>query len=108
MDVKVQIKKSGNQCEIMIGRRRVGYVGFGENMPINFLNKATSGVSLTKQERIEAAEKTREQMETLNREREAMNSQLRSLVSSDYQVQQKLNASSDEGTTVSDDAESQG
>lgn len=59
-----------NQCQIMVGGLRVGYVCYGENMPVNFLTRKTAGVNLTDKEKLRIATAVRELMKPLNAERD--------------------------------------
>lgn len=80
----VRKTKHPNQCEIMVGRRRVGYVCYGDRMPINFLSKAASGLKLTEGEKLEVAKETRRQMADLNAERRKEELELQQIAGKDY------------------------
>ncbi|MEM8668725.1 MAG: hypothetical protein AAGG48_14490 [Planctomycetota bacterium] len=94
-------KHAPTQCEIMFGKRRVGYVCFGERKPINFLNKGTIGVEITDAEKIHIAKETRRQMASLNAEQQRVANELSDLISPNYESED-----ADEGTdsTSTDEA----
>lgn len=58
-----------DQCEILVSGKRVGYVCYGEQKPINWLRVKTIGFRLTEQEKIEIAREARGQMVALNEQR---------------------------------------
>ncbi len=63
--------QSADQYEILVGRRRIGYVCVGEArpgglMPINLLSPATLELNLTQREKIAIAKRVRELMAPIN------------------------------------------
>lgn len=70
-----------DQLQIMVGRRRVGYVIAKIGAPINFLKKAQSGVELTDEQKTEIAEQVREKLGQHVRGVEAAAEKLRELIS---------------------------
>ena len=62
MEVEL-IAYAHDQLQIMVGRRRVGYVVGKIGSPINFLKKAQSGVELTDEQKVEIAEQVREKLQ---------------------------------------------
>lgn len=59
LNVKL-IPHAHDQLQVMVGRRRVAYVAKRLGAPINFLEKAQSGLELTTSEKIEVATTVRE------------------------------------------------
>ena len=73
------------QLQIMVGKVRVGYVCYGERMPINFLPGKVMRITLTEAEKIEVAKQVRTQMLTLNAKRETTSGELSKLTGRDYE-----------------------
>ena len=44
-----------DQCEVLVSGKRVAYVCYGDEMPINYLPKKTIGLQLTIDEKIAIA-----------------------------------------------------
>lgn len=62
LDVNL-IAHAHDQLQIMVGRRRVGYVVGKIGAPINFLKKAQSGIELSDEQKADVAVQVREQLE---------------------------------------------
>jgi hypothetical protein len=69
-----------DQCQVFVSGRRVAYVLYGDDMPINFLPKEVCGLKLSDKEKKEIAEETRRQMAELTRARDADASELEELI----------------------------
>lgn len=80
LDVKIR-PHAHDQLEIMVGRRRVGYVVAKPGAPINFLKKAQSGIELTDDQKVFVAEQVREQLDVHMKSLEEVAGKLRSLIS---------------------------
>jgi hypothetical protein len=78
----IKIEDQGpNQCHVLVGKRRVAYVCYGENAPINFLPKHIAGIGLTDQEKIKVATHVREEMAKRTKQRDEQQQTLKKLVS---------------------------
>lgn len=84
------------QMQILVGKCRVGYVCFGDRMPINFLPPKVTRISLTDEEKLEVAEQTRNQMSILTQEREGKAAKLASLTGRDFGATDTTEPTADE------------
>ncbi|MEN1680342.1 MAG: hypothetical protein AAGJ46_12180 [Planctomycetota bacterium] len=70
-----------DQCEVLIGEKRVGYMCYGKKRPMNWLPLKTIGLQLTVDERIAVLKVVREKVAELTEARDAKAEELRRLES---------------------------
>lgn len=77
-------KNHPNQFRCKVGKYVVAYICYGEGMPINWLPKSVSGLTLTDQEKIEVAKFIRREMQTHNAAKQSEQDELARLSAPGY------------------------